>query len=155
MPDLDVDVLLIGGGIASATAAATLREEGFDGSVLLVGREPTLPYHRPPASKEYLRGDAQADETLVHPAGWFDEHAVDARTRTLLRELDTVMRRSGGSLDAYLQLSGESAETLVARLREQAAASVAGEMLLEAAADELGVAVSDAEAPWATGCGAS
>jgi trigger factor len=70
---------------------------------------------------------------------------VDARTRTLLRELDGVMRRSGGSLDAYLQLSGESAEALVARLREQAAASVAGEMLLEAAADELGIAVGDEE----------
>jgi len=70
---------------------------------------------------------------------------VDARTRTLLRELDGVMRRSGGSLDAYLQLSGESAETLVARLREQAAASVAGEMLLEAAADQLGIAVTDEE----------
>jgi len=56
-----------------------------------------------------------------------------------------VMRRSGGSLDAYLQLSGESAETLVARLREQAAASVAGELLLEAAADELGIAVDDEE----------
>ena len=68
---------------------------------------------------------------------------VDGRTRTLLRELDTVMRRSGGSLDAYLQLSGESAEALVARLREQAAASVAGELLLEAAADQLGIAVSD------------
>jgi trigger factor len=70
---------------------------------------------------------------------------VDARTRTLLRELDGVMRRSGGSLDAYLQLSGESAEALVARLREQAAASVAGEMLLEAAADQLGIAVGDEE----------
>jgi trigger factor len=70
---------------------------------------------------------------------------VDARTRTLLRELDAVMRRSGGTLDAYLQLSGESAEALVARLREQAAASVAGEMLLEAAADELGVTVDDDE----------
>jgi trigger factor len=70
---------------------------------------------------------------------------VDARTRTLLRELDTVMRRSGGSLDAYLQLSGESAENLVARLREQAASSVAGELLLEAAADELGIAVTDEE----------
>ncbi len=92
MPDLDVDVLLIGGGIASATAAATLREEGFDGSVLLVGREPTLPYHRPPASKEYLRGDARADETLVHPAGWFDEHAVDARTRTSVLGLDPAER---------------------------------------------------------------
>jgi trigger factor len=70
---------------------------------------------------------------------------VDARTRTLLRELDNVMRRSGGSLDSYLQLSGESAENLVARLREQAAASVAGELLLEAAADQLGIDVSDDE----------
>jgi trigger factor len=70
---------------------------------------------------------------------------VDARTRTLLRELDGVLRRSGGSLDAYLQLSGESAEALVSRLREQAAASVAGEMLLEAAADQLGITVTDEE----------
>ena len=70
---------------------------------------------------------------------------VDARTRTLLRELDAVMRRSGGSLDAYMQLSGESAEELVARLREQAAASVAGEIVLEAAADQLEITVSDEE----------
>jgi trigger factor len=72
-----------------------------------------------------------------------DGPIVDARTRTLLRELDGVLRRSGGSLDAYLQLSGESAEALVARLREQAAASVAGEMLLESAADQLGISISD------------
>src|SRR5262245_19491469 len=51
---------------------------------------------------------------------------VDARTRTLLRELDGVMRRSGGSLDAYLQLSGESPDALIMRLREQAQASIAG-----------------------------
>jgi trigger factor len=70
---------------------------------------------------------------------------VDARTRTLLRELDSVMRRSGGSLDAYLQLSGESAENLVARLHEQAAASIAGELVLEAAADQLGVEIPDEE----------
>jgi trigger factor len=70
---------------------------------------------------------------------------VDARTRTLLRELDAVLQRSGGSLDAYLQMSGDSPENLVARLREQAAASVAGELVLEAAADQLGIAVSDEE----------
>src|SRR5256714_4353296 len=77
---------------------------------------------------------------------------VDARTRTLLRELDNVMRRSGGSLDTYLQLSGEPAEALIARLREQAAASVPGELLLEAAADQLGIQVPDEEGdaplPW-------
>jgi trigger factor len=68
---------------------------------------------------------------------------VDARTRTLLRELDSVMRRSGGSLDSYLQLSGESAENLVERLREQAAASIAGELVLEAVADQLGIEIID------------
>ena len=70
---------------------------------------------------------------------------VEARTRTLLRELDAVMRRSGGSLETYLQLSGDSAENLVARLREQAASSVAGELVLEAVADRLAIQVSDDE----------
>ncbi len=96
--------------------------------------------------------DAEADEAfrratldeLVEASNVrVDGPIVDARTRTLLRELDGVMRRSGGSLDTYLQLSNEPAEALVARLREQAAASVAGEMLLEAAADELGITVGD------------
>ena len=70
---------------------------------------------------------------------------VDARTRTLLRELDAVLQRSGGSLDAYLQMSGDSPENLVTRLQEQAAASVAGELVLEAAADQLGIEVSEEE----------
>jgi trigger factor len=70
---------------------------------------------------------------------------VDARTRTLLRELDTVLQRSGGSLDAYIAMSGDTPENLITRLREQAAASVAGELVLEAAADQLGITVSDGE----------
>ena len=70
---------------------------------------------------------------------------VDARTRTLLRELDAVLQRSGGSLDAYLQMSGDSPENLVTRLQEEAAASVAGELVLEAAADQLGIEVSEEE----------
>jgi trigger factor len=70
---------------------------------------------------------------------------VEARTRTLLRELDGVMQRSGASLETYLQVSGESAESLIGRLRDQAAASVAGELVLEAVADKLGVRVSDEE----------
>jgi trigger factor len=70
---------------------------------------------------------------------------VDVRTRALLRELDTVMQRQGASLETYLQLSGDSAENLIIRLREQAAASVAGELVLEAVADKLGIEVSDEE----------
>jgi trigger factor len=70
---------------------------------------------------------------------------VEARTRTLLRELDGVLQRSGGSLEAYLQMSGDSPEELITRLRDQAAASVAGELVLEAAADQLGIQVADEE----------
>ena len=70
---------------------------------------------------------------------------VDARTRTLVRELDAVLQRSGGSLDTYIQMSGDSPEDLIRRLRDQAAASVAGELVLEAAADQLGIQVSDEE----------
>jgi 3-phenylpropionate/trans-cinnamate dioxygenase ferredoxin reductase component len=92
MADRTVDILLVGGGIASAMAAATLREEGFDGSILLVGREPHPPYHRPPASKEYLRGDQGVDDALIHPGAWWDEHAVELLARTSVLELDLEAR---------------------------------------------------------------
>jgi 3-phenylpropionate/trans-cinnamate dioxygenase ferredoxin reductase component len=92
MADRAVDILLVGGGIASAVAAETLRAEGFDGSILLVGREPHPPYHRPPASKEYLRGEQAVDDALVHPAAWWDEHAVELLTRTSVLELDVEGR---------------------------------------------------------------
>jgi trigger factor len=85
--------------------------------------------------------DALVDASNVQVTG----PLVDVRTRTLLRELDAVMRRSGATLESYLQMSGDSAENLIARLREQAAASVAGELVLEAVADQLGIEVSDEE----------
>src|SRR5919197_1678107 len=88
MADRDTDILLIGGGIASATAAATLREEGFDGTILLAGRELDPPYHRPPASKGYLQGRETREGALVHPAGWWEENGVDLRTRTSVMALD-------------------------------------------------------------------
>ena len=92
MADRDTDILLIGGGIASATAAATLRGEGFDGSILLAGRELDPPYHRPPASKGYLRGHESKDDALVHPSGWWDEQGVELLTRTSVMALDTGAR---------------------------------------------------------------
>src|SRR5919198_5338439 len=92
MADRAVDILLVGGGIASATAAQTLRDEGFDGSILLVGREPHPPYHRPPASKEYLRGEHGADGALVHPADWWTSADIELLTRTSVLELDPDAR---------------------------------------------------------------
>jgi trigger factor len=70
---------------------------------------------------------------------------VDSRARALLREFDAVLGRSGASLDEYLRATGDTPENLVGRLREQAAASVAGELVLEAVADRLGIEVSDEE----------
>jgi 3-phenylpropionate/trans-cinnamate dioxygenase ferredoxin reductase subunit len=92
MADRTVDILLIGGGIASATAAHTLREQGFEGSVLLVGREPHPPYHRPPCSKEYLRGEHGPESAHVHPADWWEPNGVDLLTRTSVLDLDTEAR---------------------------------------------------------------
>jgi trigger factor len=68
---------------------------------------------------------------------------VDSRARALLREFDAILGRSGASLDEYLRATGDTPEDLVGRLRDQAAASVAGELVLEAVADRLGIEVSD------------
>jgi 3-phenylpropionate/trans-cinnamate dioxygenase ferredoxin reductase component len=87
-----VDILLVGGGRASAAAAGRLREEGCEGSVLLVGREPHAPYHRPPASKGYLRGEETHDDALVHPDGFWDEHGIELLTRTSVLALDPAER---------------------------------------------------------------
>ena len=84
-----VDHLLIGGGIAAATAAATLRENDGDASILLVGRELDQPYHRPPASKEFLQGRAAREAALLRPSGWWEENAVELLTRTSVTALDT------------------------------------------------------------------
>ncbi len=63
MAGRDADVLLVGGGVARPRPAPTqLREDGFGGSILLVGREPDPPYNRPPVSKGYLSGDEDRDE---------------------------------------------------------------------------------------------
>jgi 3-phenylpropionate/trans-cinnamate dioxygenase ferredoxin reductase component len=92
MPNRDVDILLIGGGIASATAAATLRGESFEGSILLAGRELDPPYHRPPASKGYLTGRETKDDALVHPSSWWADNEVELLTRTSVLALDPAAR---------------------------------------------------------------
>ena len=89
-----VEHLLIGGGLAAGNCARWLREEGADGSVLLVGREPDLPYNRPPCSKEYLRGEESREEVLFRPADWYAEQQVDALTRVSAMKLDLEARRA-------------------------------------------------------------
>jgi 3-phenylpropionate/trans-cinnamate dioxygenase ferredoxin reductase subunit len=72
--------LIVGAGLAGAKAAQTLREEGFDGPITLIGTEPDRPYERPPLSKGYLAGKDERDSIYVHPEGWYREHDVELRT---------------------------------------------------------------------------
>jgi 3-phenylpropionate/trans-cinnamate dioxygenase ferredoxin reductase subunit len=80
--------VIVGGGLAGAKAAETLRSEGFDGPVVLVADEPERPYERPPLSKGYLLGTAERDSAHVHEPGWYGEHDVDLRTGVRATRLD-------------------------------------------------------------------
>ncbi|MBA3327893.1 MAG: FAD-dependent oxidoreductase [Solirubrobacterales bacterium] len=90
MADRHVDVLLIGGGVASASCAAALRDGGFEGSILLAGRESDPPYNRPPASKGYLAGTETRADALYHPAGWYEANDVELLTRASAMKLDAA-----------------------------------------------------------------
>ncbi len=85
-------VVVVGAGVAGGTAAATLREDGFDGRVVLIGAEDLPPYERPPLSKELLRGERDLASTYVRPAGWWGEHDVETRFATRVSRLDPAAR---------------------------------------------------------------
>jgi 3-phenylpropionate/trans-cinnamate dioxygenase ferredoxin reductase component len=85
-------VVVVGASLAGGTAAATLRDEGFDGRIVLIGDEPDLPYQRPPLSKTYLRGEASRDDLLVRPDDWWTEAAVETRLGRRVDTLDAATR---------------------------------------------------------------
>jgi 3-phenylpropionate/trans-cinnamate dioxygenase ferredoxin reductase subunit len=95
--------IIVGGGLAGALAAETLREEGFDGRITLLGEEPHRPYERPPLSKDYLQGKADRDSIFAHPEPWYADHAVELRLGAAVTSLDpaarTVTTASGVQLD--------------------------------------------------------
>jgi 3-phenylpropionate/trans-cinnamate dioxygenase ferredoxin reductase subunit len=80
--------VIAGGGLAAAKAAETLRDEGFDGEIVLLGAEPERPYERPPLSKGYLQGSDSRDSVYVHPVGWYAEHDVDLRQGVTVTAID-------------------------------------------------------------------
>jgi 3-phenylpropionate/trans-cinnamate dioxygenase ferredoxin reductase subunit len=92
MPDRHVAFLLIGGGLAAASCACALREEGAEGEVLLVGREPDPPYNRPPCSKEYLQGRASRGDALYRPADFWASRDIEVLTKVSAMKLDLDAR---------------------------------------------------------------
>ena len=79
--------VIVGAGLAGAKAAETLRQEGFDGRVILIGDEPERPYERPPLSKEYVRGEADG-KPFVHDQGFYAENEIELRTATRVTGID-------------------------------------------------------------------
>jgi 3-phenylpropionate/trans-cinnamate dioxygenase ferredoxin reductase component len=82
--------VIVGGGMAGAKAAETLREEGFEGRVVLLGTEDELPYERPPLSKGYLAGAEPREGAQVHPREFYADNTIELLTGTTATELDVA-----------------------------------------------------------------
>ena len=80
----DKPIVIVGGGLAGGNAAATIREEGFAGGVVLISREPGIPFGRPPLSKTYLRSEEELDGWYAKPPGWYEEHDVERRDESVV-----------------------------------------------------------------------
>ena len=100
-------IVIVGASLAGAKAAATLREEGYDGRVVLIGAEAELPYERPPISKYYLRGESDREKARVHDAALYAEKDIDLRTGTAVEAIDVAGRTvtlAGGETVAWDRL---------------------------------------------------
>jgi NADPH-dependent 2,4-dienoyl-CoA reductase/sulfur reductase-like enzyme len=86
--DKSQTVVIVGASLAGASAAEELRTQGFEGRVVLVGRESEPPYIRPPLSKDYLSGKAGLAEVYVHPSDWYAEHDIELRLGVEVESID-------------------------------------------------------------------
>ncbi|MDP3852706.1 NAD(P)/FAD-dependent oxidoreductase [Phenylobacterium sp.] len=93
MSQSDAHVVILGAGHAGGTAAALLRQYGHEGPITLVGEEPIPPYQRPPLSKAWLKGEADADSLALKPLEFYAEHNIDFRPNTRATELAREAKR--------------------------------------------------------------
>jgi 3-phenylpropionate/trans-cinnamate dioxygenase ferredoxin reductase subunit len=111
-------IVIVGASLAGAKTAEALRDEGFSGSVTLIGDETDLPYERPPLSKAFLAGQAAFEDALVHPGEWYGEHDIDLRLGTHVDAVDTGAHEvtlTGGARVPYDKLvlaTGSAPRTL-------------------------------------------
>jgi 3-phenylpropionate/trans-cinnamate dioxygenase ferredoxin reductase subunit len=136
MSGADIRVVIVGAGHAGGTAAALLRQFGFEGPIAIVGDEPIAPYQRPPLSKAWLKGEADADSLALKPTEFYAEQDIDlilnVRAEAIDRRAKTVRLSDGRALpyDAAIIATGSRARTL-----NIPGADLAGVMVLRSAAD--------------------
>ncbi|GAB3560047.1 NAD(P)/FAD-dependent oxidoreductase [Spelaeicoccus albus] len=109
--------VIVGGGLAGAQAAQSLRDSEFTGRIILIGDEPRLPYERPPLSKGILRGDDPDESADALPADFYTSHEIELMTGTEVTEIDTDARvvHAGGNaipFDRLLVATGSTSRHL-------------------------------------------
>ena len=100
-------IVILGAGLAGGTAAIALREAGFDGELTLVGAESRQPYHRPPMSKAYLRGEEGFEDALVNAQDSYSDNGIELRLGTRALAIDPqskLVDLEGGERLAYDRL---------------------------------------------------
>jgi NADPH-dependent 2,4-dienoyl-CoA reductase/sulfur reductase-like enzyme len=111
-------LVIVGGGLSTGRAIKSYRVSGGDGPITLFSKDSHVPYHRPPLSKKFLRGEAEVEDTLVEPEQFYRDHDVDLQLETAVAELDLRERRlrlaDGGekAFDKLLIASGATPRKL-------------------------------------------
>jgi 3-phenylpropionate/trans-cinnamate dioxygenase ferredoxin reductase component len=121
-------VVVVGGGLAAASAVDELRSNGHEGSIEVFCAEPHLPYERPPLSKEVLLGSAEEEKVFVHDKAWYDERDVTLHLGTLVTGLDLDRHEVAGDgfsagYDRLLLATGASPRRLA--MADESGAQVA------------------------------
>jgi 3-phenylpropionate/trans-cinnamate dioxygenase ferredoxin reductase component len=115
-------VLIVGAGLAGARCAETLRAEGYDGPIRLVGAEATAPYERPALSKEFLAGERPADELLLRAPAYWSDHGIDlvlgCRVDTLRRRADEAVVIATGARARRIRAPGADAAQVLRTLAD-------------------------------------
>jgi len=116
----NVDFLLVGGGLASATAAETLRAAGAEGSIAIMCAEATPPYHRPPLSKGFLVNGPEQTKILIHDETFYREREIDIHLGTRVCRIDVDSRtietdRGNFRFGKLLIATGASVQRLAAQ----------------------------------------
>ncbi|MDC7683426.1 FAD-dependent oxidoreductase [Asticcacaulis sp. BYS171W] len=83
-------VVIIGAGHAGGSAAAFLRQYGYEGEITIIGAEPDLPYQRPPLSKAWLKGEASGDDLYLRPQEFYDEADIAIWLNKVVEAIDTT-----------------------------------------------------------------